>query len=261
MEEIFFLILGLAVGSFLNVVILRLRSEESLGGRSHCRQCLEQIHWYDNIPVLSYLWLRGRCRSCQASFSWQYPMVEGLTGVLFLLVGRYFFDVADQATWLEALWLLGLVALFVVIAVYDILNMEILVSVLWMVLIWTLLYYGLSFEGGESLWWGREMQALGGALVVGGFFLTLVLVSHETWMGWGDVWLGALSGLIVGLPAVLFMMTLSFGIGALIGIGLLVFGQKGMKAQLPFAPFLVLGTLLTLLLPQMIPDYTWAFFL
>jgi leader peptidase (prepilin peptidase)/N-methyltransferase len=188
-------------------------------------------------------------------------MVEGLTGVLFLLVGRYFFDLADQATWLEALWLLGLVALFVVIAVYDILNMEILVSVLWMVLIWTLLYYGLSFEGGESLWWGREMQALGGALVVGGFFLTLVLVSHETWMGWGDVWLGALSGLIVGLPAVLFMMTLSFGIGALIGIGLLVFGQKGMKAQLPFAPFLVLGTLLTLLLPQMIPDYTWAFFL
>ena len=256
-----FLVLGFAVGSFLNVVILRMGSEETIGGRSHCRNCDTQIRWYDNIPILSFFWLRGRCRMCHQAISWQYPAVEVFTGIFFWLIGSSFFDPADRTSWLESLWLLGVVSLFVIIAVYDILKMEILVALLWTALLWTLLYYGLSFEWSESLWWGREVQALVGALVVGGFFLTLVLVSDETWMGWGDVWLGAIAGLMVGLPAVLFMVTLSFGIGAVVGVTALLLGNKTMKSQLPFAPFLALGTLLTLLLPHIIPQYTWAFLL
>ena len=261
MVLLLFLVLGLAVGSFLNVVIIRLRSAESLGGRSACRMCHAMIHWYDNIPLLSFLALRGHCRQCQAPISWQYPLVEALTGMLFFLVGRYFFDLEDSKSWLETLWLLGIIALFVVIAVYDLLSMEIVATLLWVVLVWTLLFYGLSFNPDASFIWGREMMAIFGALIIGGLFLMLVLVSHESWMGWGDVWLGALAGLIVGLPAALFMMTLSFGLGALVGGVLLASGKRGMKSQLPFAPFLVLGTFLTIFLPRIVPEYTWAFFL
>ena len=93
---IIFLVLGLIVGSFLNVVVERLNLAESLLGRSHCPHCRKKIRWYDNVPVLSFMILRARCRDCEGKISWQYPAMEIMTGIIFVLAGNYFFFVSLQ---------------------------------------------------------------------------------------------------------------------------------------------------------------------
>ena len=258
-----FFVTGLIIGSFLNVVVYRLKDGETFLGRSFCRSCRHQIRWYDNIPLLSFLWLYGKCRDCQATISWQYPLLELITGVFFLLAGHYFFSPLDQGTWLETGWLLGVISLMVTIAFYDLRTMEIPIVLLIAAAVWTGLYLSVtlylavqSFEtiDGLFLLTSHFGQGMIGGMVVGAFFFALVFASKETWMGWGDVWLGAVSGMVVGFSAVLFMLTLSFGVGALVGITAIVLKKKGLKSQIPFAPYLVLGTLLTLFLPFMFPQ-------
>lgn len=254
MITIFFFACGLIIGSFLNVVVYRLKAGETLLGRSYCHQCGHQIRWYDNIPLLSFLMLRGRCRDCKGVLSWQYPLLEFVTGFCFATVSLLYFDMYDQNSWIRTGWLLAVVSTLLVIATYDILYMEIPVVLLFYVLGITLFYLMTTLSKEQEFWSGVAGQSLLGALVIGVFFFGLVFFSRETWMGWGDVWLGALVGLIVGLPAILLLMTLSFGSGALVGIGLTLFEGKNLKTQIPFAPYLVLGTLLTLFLPEMYPD-------
>lgn len=254
-----FFIFGLAVGSFLNVVVYRLKDGETILGRSYCHACQHQIRWYDNIPVVSFLVLGGKCRDCGIKLSWQYPLLEIATAVSFALVGAAFFDITDQNSWIETGWLLGIVSLFLAIAVYDLVNMEIPVQLLIISAGWTLLFLVLMLvatEMPQEVWWqSYAMQSVLGGVVIGAFFFALVYASRETWMGWGDVWLGAVAGMVVGLSAILPMLTLSFGVGALCGVGMVLFSGKGMKSQIPFAPYLVIGTLLTLFLPVMFPRY------
>lgn len=249
-----FFIFGLAIGSFLNVVVYRLKEHETILGRSFCRQCQHQIRWYDNIPLISFLFLRGKCRDCAAPISWHYPCLELVTALCFVLIGHYFFDILNSQTWAETLWLVLLVSLLLAMAVYDMIHMEIPLSLLIAGLVVTGVFLLFDHGGQRLSLESRLVQSVFGALVIGGFFFALVYISKETWMGWGDVWLGTLAGLIVGLPSALFLLTLSFGTGALISIGLMIFGDKGMKSQVPFAPYLVLGTLLALFLPQIFPD-------
>lgn len=255
-----FFVFGLIVGSFLNVVVYRLKDAETILGRSFCRKCHHQIRWYDNIPLFSFLLLWAKCRDCGEKISWQYPLLEFLTAVCFALVGRYFFDIFNSGTWFETAWLLILISLLLVIAAYDLLYMEIPVSLLVAGAILTLLFLGLdTLNGFNSSFFSRQMQSLIGALTVGGLFFFLVFFSKETWMGWGDVWLGALSGAMVGFSNVLFMMTLSFGIGAIVGVGLMLIQKKDLKTQVPFAPYLVTGTILTIFLPEMFPVFSRLF--
>src|SRR3972149_5315706 len=106
-----FFIFGLIIGSFLNVVVYRLRDAETLLGRSFCRHCKHQIRWYDNIPLLSFILLRGECRDCQNKISWQYPAVELMTGALFALIGFLFFvSGGDARMWWEIVWLVGIIS-------------------------------------------------------------------------------------------------------------------------------------------------------
>lgn len=261
MVVFFFLIFGLIIGSFLNVVVYRLKDGETLRGRSYCHRCQHQIRWYDNIPLLSFVFLGGKCRDCQAVISWQYPALELATGIGFVLVGYFFFALDDQGTWLETVWLLGIVSLFLATATYDIIHMEIPVTLLGVSALWTLLFLLITFHPGALWFESRLVHGVLGGMVVALFFFALVYASKETWMGWGDVWLGGVAGLIVGLPLVLFMLTLSFGTGALIGLLMIAFSGKHMKSQIPFAPYLVLGVLLTLFLPKIFPEFTRLFFL
>ena len=253
-----FFIFGLIIGSFLNVVVCRLKEAETLLGRSFCRKCQKQIRWYDNIPLLSFLLLQGQCRDCQEKISWQYPLLELATALCFALVGGLFFVSDNQSTWLETAWLLGMVGLLLSIAAYDLVHMEIPVSLLIVSVLWSGFFLGIDFfiqNSWQFLWWeSRLAQGVLGGVVVALFFFSLVYASRETWMGWGDVWLGGVAGLAVGFPAVLFMLTFSFGLGALCGLLLIALKKKNMKSQLPFAPYLVLGTLLTLFLPRLFPD-------
>lgn len=257
---IVFLLFGLIVGSFLNVLVYRLKDAETLLGRSFCRHCKRQIRWYDNVPLLSFVLLRGECRDCTGKISWQYPAVEGLTGILFAVVGILFFDVSSRAAWIDTAWLLGLASLFVTIAAYDMRYMEIPVALIAAAGLWTLLRLALAYRPGMPFWSNEAVLAVFGSLVVGGLFFALVWASKETWMGWGDVWLGFAVGLAVGLPLALIMLTVSFALGAAVGLGLMAFRGKTLKTQIPFAPFLVAGAFLTLLLPRVAPELLRYFF-
>ncbi len=258
---IFFFVSGLIIGSFLNVVICRLQGNETLLGRSFCRSCGHQIRWYDNIPALSFVLLRGKCRDCKKRISWQYPTVEILTAVLFALSGEYFFSYADWSTWTETAWLLGIIACFVVIAAYDLRHMEIPLLPLYISIGITLLFLFSEFRLGEPLLTSRLGLGMLGGMIVSAFFFVLVYVSKETWMGWGDVWLGLAAGTIVGLPAALFMLTVSFMLGAAVGIAAIILDGKTLKTQVPFAPFLVAGTFFTLFFPRFSPDIARLFIL
>lgn len=251
--------LGLIIGSFLNVLVYRLKDAETLLGRSFCRHCKHQIRWYDNIPLLSFVLLRGECRDCETKISWQYPLLELVTGLLFALAGYLFSPITAGGTWIELIFILGMTSMLLVIAAYDLRFMEIPLSLLIVGLLFTMGFLALTFQPEGSIFMSRlGLGVMGGGVVAFLFFL-LVFVSHETWMGWGDVWLGGLAGLVVGLPLVLPLLTLSFGFGAIFGLGMMAWSQKTMKSQIPFAPYLALGILLTLFLSEAFPEYARMF--
>jgi len=248
---IIFFILGLIIGSFLNVVAYRLNLAESfLIGRSHCPHCKKNIRWYDNIPVLSFIILRFRCRDCREKISWQYPLVEFFTGALFVLVGYKFFSLNDTTTWAMAIYYFGIVSFLMIIFVYDWLYMEIPEVVLWTT-VGFVVAFNLFFDWNKV---GTTTGVLDYAVysgVLAGFaafmfFFLMVAISKEKWMGMGDAQLVILLGLIVGWPKILLVLMSAFGLGAIIGLALVIFKKKKMKSQIPFAPFLITGAFISI---------------
>ena len=175
------------------------------------------------------------------------------------MVGYYFFSLNDPATWLETGWLLGIGSLALVIATYDLRYMEIPITLLVVSAVLTLLFLILEFHAGEPFSASRLGSGLLGGGVVALFFFSLVFASRETWMGWGDVWLGFVAGMAVGLPSALFMLTLSFALGAGIGVAGILLCGKNLKSQIPFAPFLVCGMLFTIFFPRVFPEFVQYF--
>lgn len=244
---IFFFLLGIIVGSFLNVVALRMeRGEDFVHGRSACPKCGALIHWYDNIPLLSFILLRGRCRGCHDPIAWRYPAVELMAGVVYATLAACFFNPIEASAWIETVWLLGLFSLFMVIALYDSKTMEIPIALLQASAVWTLVFVlWLDWNIATDMLWsmdGRTVSGLIGALIAWTIFAALSFFSQETWMGWGDAWLAAIIGLAVGIEGLLFALTLSFGFGALFSVVLLLRKQAGMETRVPFGPFLAVGT-------------------
>ncbi len=225
---LFIFILGLAVGSFLNCVIYRLETGGSfLRGRSFCPHCKHFLGWPDLIPVLSFLILKGRCRYCHKKISFQYPLVEIATGLLFLLIFNFQFSIFNY-----------LIAPFlVIIFVYDLKHFIIPDEVIYPAI-------AIAAICNFSAW----PSALGAAA----FFGAIVLISRGKWMGVGDIKLGFLMGLILGWPNILVALFLAFLIGAIIGVGLIVSGKKTLKSEVPFGPFLVTGTIISLFWGQKI---------
>jgi len=230
-------IFGLAIGSFLNVVILRLNNQKSfLAGRSICPKCKEQIKWYDNIPLLSFLILRGRCRYCQKNIPLQYPLVEFTTAIIF--VWQYFhFGFSSR-------FLLSLVlsSFLVVIFVYDLKHYLILDKVVLPAMVIAFfgnLYLGLGF-------WNLIL----GAIIGSSFFALQFFISKGKWVGGGDIRLGALMGLILGWKFLLIALFLAYLIGAVFGLILIALNKKKMSSQVPFGPFLAAATFITLLYGQ-----------
>lgn len=256
-EGISFLGLGLIVGSFLNAVYWRMREGMTLGGRSMCPHCRAKISWYDNIPLFSFVILGGKCRSCRAKISWRYPIVEISTGILFFLLGDAFFSVWDTSSWVLTAFLLFSVSILVLIFVFDLESMEIPNILLWIgtaaAFPFLLALDALHFHPGISIWSFALHSGVLGALV--GFvpLFLLASLSREKWMGMGDGFLAFFLGLVVGFPAILFSLTIAFSLGAFVGISLIALKKRSMQSQVPLGPFLVLGALLVLLLPQWFP--------
>jgi len=246
-------VFGVLIGSFLNVVLCRLNTGQSLHGHSHCLSCGQRIKPYDLVPLLSYLALRGRCRTCGSYIPGRYFLVELLTGFLFLFVALTVTD------WLVGLVLLFVMAILVLIVFYDLDHLIIPDR-----LVLLLLGAGLTLAAYQRLLadfdWLYLSYDLGAAGLGSLFLYGLWAYSKGKWIGFGDVKLAFPLGLMVGYTGVFSFLTLAFWVGAVVGIILLLFarisrGQPGlrfgrrhltMKSPVPFAPFMITGFLLTL---------------
>ncbi len=239
--SVFVLIIGLAVGSFLNVVIYRLPRDESLWHPpSHCPKCGIKIKWSDNIPLISFIFLKGKCRNCQGSISWRYPLVEALTGILLLICFLFHFPVSFPSL---LFFLKDILFIFILIPIFFIdLKEEIIPNQLSYSLI--ICGFILSFVTKDTL------SSLIGIGLGAGIFLSIFALGSlwlkQTGMGIGDVKLAAGIGAFLGYKLALLCFFLSVILGGIIAIGLLLTHIKGRKDRIPFAPFLVVSALISL---------------
>ncbi len=235
-------LLGVVIGSFLNVVVLRYNTGRSLAGRSGCFSCGKPLHWYELVPVLSYIFQWGKCRSCGSKISTQYPLVELGTGILFVLTVREVWPLfagtdALMVPILTLVFYLVVWSILVAITAYDIRHKIIPDGMVYA-------FIGLTFVRSLTsvifVWW------VGAAVGMALFFAALWYFSAGKWMGLGDAKLALGLGLLLGPSAGLAALVLAFWIGAVFGISILLLRRRyvTMKTEVPFAPFLILGAAL-----------------
>ena len=228
---------GLLIGSFLNAWAYRLANGEKITvGRSHCPQCDAQIRGYDNVPLVSWLLLRGKCRDCGAPISRRYPLGEALTAALFAAVA-----VMDGLSWLLVPHLIFVSAL-VLVSQVD-LEKKIIPDVV--ILPVAALGLPLMILLGPAPWWQWPVAGLGAAGFL--FLISEVYfrIRHVEGMGFGDVKLALCMGVYLG-PAVVPALFLGFLSGAVVGV-ILIGGRRGnAKTAIPFGPFLAAGAILAL---------------
>ncbi|MDI6734473.1 MAG: prepilin peptidase [Patescibacteria group bacterium] len=286
MNSFFWIILfglGMALGSFLNVLIFRydpcgkLFNFKRLNGRSHCPQCRENLCWFDLIPLFSFLFLLGRCRYCKKQISWQYPIVEFLSGVIFIAVplflNRFYwvsnlsFSSLELSFWYYVFvfcWI-AVFLLFLAMSVIDFrdyvipdeINLFLAILGIAITIFLTaesglfprfdssfLGHYALMFSFFDNIILNRILCSL----FIGLLFSALSILSRGRAMGFGDAKLAFAVGLIFGWPDIILAVMLAFILGGLVGLGLIVFRGKNMRDKLPFAPFFVVGMILTFFL-------------
>ena len=243
-----FTLLGLFVGSFLNVCIDRLpRGQSIIHPRSHCDTCNRKLRNLDNIPLFSYLWLRGRCRYCRARIPLRLPIVEGMTGLLFALL--YWYINSKFGLGLELGISLIYASLLTAIFVIDLENQLVLDKII---------YPGMALAFAFSFFWpelGVISSLEGGAIGLAAMALPFII--YRRGMGMGDVKLGALVGLMSGYPLVFVALLLAVISGGLVAAILLAFKIKKRSDPIPFAPFLATSAMVTLLWGQAI----WQWYL
>jgi prepilin signal peptidase PulO-like enzyme (type II secretory pathway) len=245
---------GLAIGSFVNVLIDRVvKGQDFVRGRSHCDHCRKLLSWYDMIPVASFLIYRGKSRCCHRPLSWQYPIVEALIGLLFvwwLTVGFVFFQLATAPlTLVQPLYWLIIGLCLMIIAVMDYVHGVILLPVVWTGVVATLLYRGtlVSLHAYQVRDFGLMLLS---AVCAAGFIWALRALTRGRGMGEGDIYVALLMGLVLGWPRTLVALLLSFVIGALVSLGLVALHVKRLRDTMPFGPFLVAGLIAALLFGQ-----------
>jgi leader peptidase (prepilin peptidase) / N-methyltransferase len=239
---------GACAGSFLNVVIWRVpRGESIVSPPSHCPNCNERIKARDNIPIVSWLLLRGRCRNCGEPISARYPLVEGLVAVIFAAI-----TAVNGVDW-DLAWQLPLAAVLVAVAAID-LDLHIIPNrIVYPAAVWGVVS-ALLIRAGDL----PELAAWGvGAFL---FFLLAALV-YPAGMGMGDVKLAGVMGLYLG-SSVLPAMLIAFLSGTAVGIAIMVRhgAAEGRKRGIPFGPFLALGGIVALLVgPDLVEAYRDTF--
>lgn len=243
-------LLGLIFGSFGTVAAHRIpRRETIVTGRSKCPQCGRQIKAHENIPVVSYLFLRGRCAGCGAPISARYPLTELATGLLFAFAVAKFDVTATAVVYAAFFWVL--VVLTVIDLEHKLLPNRIVYPAF--VVGWAGLVTAALIDGDTE----RLRSAGLGAVVFGGFFFVVAFI-YPAGMGGGDVKLAFVLGTFVGyaggVGAVLVGMFLSFLLGGVIGIVAMRVSGKGRKTQIPFGPFLALGSVLAVFVGERIAD-------
>jgi len=230
----FLFFIGLVIGSFLNVVIYRLPRGESLAWpASHCTSCNRSLSWYENVPVVSWALLRGRCRTCQTPISVQYPIVELTTGLLFL--AGYFAFGATALFVVRVIFACAMVVLFAIDFEHQILPNEITLP-------------GVALGVVCSLFLPPGVKASMIGLLVGGLFPFLVAEAYlrirgREGMGMGDFKMLAMVGAFLGWPLVWATLILACLLGIVIGGSALLISRRGMATRIPFGTFIAVAAL------------------
>jgi len=236
-------IFGLIVGSFLNATIHRLWTGQSIAfDRSACPHCGHVLRATDLIPLLSFVFLKGRCRYCGKKISWQYSIVELFTALSFSLLGlRYGLQITNYGLWFGLIF----ISFLILIAVFDLKHYLILDKVLFpaiaLAFVWSIIADHL-------------INSLFGVLIISGFFAVQYFYSRGRWIGFGDVKLGVFLGLIFGVSMGLMLLFLSYCLGALVGLVLIGLGYKTLGSRMPFGTILGFSAIIMLLVGTQILD-------
>lgn len=248
--EIILLILtityGVIIGSFLNVCIYRIPEKESVVVvRSHCMSCGKQLKWYDLVPLVSFLVLRGKCRYCRAKLSWQYPAVEALNGILYGII-----VIANGFNAVSVLYCLATSALLA-LAVIDWRTYEIPPSFNIFIGILGIIRLALDFTHWQDY--------IIGCVSVSGFLLAILLITKGRGMGGGDVKLMAVAGLLIGWKLII----LSLGLGCVLGsvIHIVLMRVQNKDRMLAFGPYLSLGIYISMVCGNQIIDWYLRMFM
>jgi len=258
----FIFLLGLTIGSFINCLIWRLHKEENIWGRSYCPRCRKKIAWHDNIPVLSFILLLGRCRSCKKRISWQYPVVEMVTGVLFVMtvICNLKFEISGDYINLIQItnyqlpitiikdWFL--ISVMIIVFIYD-LRWYLILDIITLPACIIVFIFNLML--GNSLW-----ILLISGIIGSSFFLLQFIISRGKWIGAGDIRLGLLMGLALGWPSIILAIFLAYFIGSIIGLGLIISGKKQWNSQIPLGVFLSTATVIVLFYGEVIINWYFS---
>lgn len=260
----YLLIIGLILGSFLNSLIFRLEHKIRFRGRSFCPHCKKQISWYDNIPVLSYLVLRGKCRHCQKKISLQYPLVELLTGFLFwgiALKSNLATATPNEVAKLVLIFIITF--LLLAIGLYDAKTKFVLSQFCYAAALFSLALALLNYK---NEWIIDNLSAYFAlfflsALIPTFFFWSLAKISREKWIGAGDADIALPVGLFLGWPKTLVAYYFAFLVGSVFGIAGIIFKKYGLKSQMALGPFLISGAFFAYFWGEKVIDWYVKIFL
>jgi len=239
---LFIFLFGVSIGSFLNVLIDRLPQEIKITGRSVCDYCQHQLSWYDLIPILSFFLLKGRCRYCRKKLSFQYPLVEILTGLMFIFVFLTYVkniqEISIWQNWLVILSLWGIVSCFIVIFFSDV-KYHLISDYILLALFGFSFFLKLFYHSTEII---KQFQIdIFSSLIVAFPIWLIYFLSKEKAMGLGDVYLAAILGFLLGWQKGFLALYISFVLGGITGLFLILFGRKKLKSKIAFGPFLVVS--------------------
>jgi len=255
-------IFGLSIGSFINAFVFRFKNNLSISkARSICPKCKKQLKWQHNIPLLSFIFLYGKCAYCKQKISSQYPIVELITGILFLIsfinVLNNFNELLSNYFVILVIFYWIVISFLIIIFLYDLKYMLIpdKISITAIVVIFILQGILILFKNDFSLLITHYSLLLLSAIIISSFFLLQFLISKGKWIGGGDIRLGFLMGIILGWPLGLVALFLSYIIGSLTAIPLLIIKNKTLKSEIAFGTFLCTATLIVLFWGQNILNW------
>lgn len=244
-----FFILGLVLGSFLNVLLFRLDREEGIiWGRSKCPKCRSQLNWMDMIPLLSFILLKRKCRYCRERISFIYPIVEFLTGLMFALFYIQLGFLFNISYIFQLILIYFLIAILFFDYLYHIIPDKIVLP-----LALSSLVLAVVVRRPELI------NLLISGLIFGGFFAILYIISKGRWVGLGDAKLSLLIGLSFGYPNSFFVVVGSIWTAALLGLILIVFKKASFRSELPFGSFLSAFSILLIIYQYEIQKITHLF--
>lgn len=247
---------GAAIGSFLNVVIWRMpRGQKISRGRSHCPFCSKELSATDLVPILSFIWRRGRCKYCAKRISYRYPLIELVTASLFL-IAFYLFVPVDGLSWVTLFKTFFVMAVLAAIFVIDLEHYLILDKIVWpAAVVILILHLALDVHAGTGVYFSLTLQSLLGAIAGYLPFYLLWKISNGKWIGLGDAKLGMFLGVVFGFPEVWLCFFIAFFLGTLVAVPLLLVGNKKLGSHVPLGTFLAVAGILTLWFGEQI--FTW----